>query len=331
MLGNNRLVIAALLATAMLPVSQVLAQGKGSSDYPSRPVRMIVPFAPGGASDTVGRIIQPAMAEQLKQQVVVDNRGGAAGNIGVELAVKASPDGYNFLLGNIGTMAINPNYYTKFPYRPLKDLIPVTQVVDVPGCLVVHPSLPAKSVKELIAHLKANPGKLNYGAPAPSSANALEMVSFLRATGTSAVEIAYKGGAGPAMIGLLGGEVQMMFVTFSSAVNFAKAGKVRMLSVISPDRNPAYKEIPTMREQGLNMTVGSWQGLFLPKGTPQPVVNKLFRAGVDMMKDPGVVKRLGDSGITIVTSKSPADFVAFVKSETDRFAKAIKDANLKTE
>jgi tripartite-type tricarboxylate transporter receptor subunit TctC len=326
-----RLLFAALLAATLVPAGAAHAQAKKKDDYPSRPVRMIVPFAPGGASDTVGRIIQPAMAELLKQQVVVDNRGGAAGNIGVELAVKASPDGYNFLLGNIGTMAINPNYYTKFPYRPLKDLIPVTQVVDVPGCLVVHPSLPVKSVKDLIAHMKANPGKLNYGAPAPSSANALEMVSFLRATGTDAVQIAYKGGAGPAMIGLLGNEVQMMFVTFSSAVNFAKQGRVRMLAVIQPDRNPAYKEIPTMREQGLDMVVGSWQGIFLPKGTPQPVVNKLFRVGVDMMKDPQVVKRLGESGITIISSKSPADFVAFVKSETARFAKAIKDAGLKTE
>jgi len=327
---QSRLALAVLFAAALSPASLVFAQGKGD-EYPSRPVRMIVPFAPGGASDTVGRIIQPAMADLLKQQVVVDNRGGAAGNIGVEVAVRANPDGYNFLLGNIGTMAINPNYYTKFPYRPLKDLIPITQVVDVPGCLVVHPSLPSKNLKEFIAHLKANPGKLNYGAPAPSSANALEMVSFLRATGTSAVEIAYKGGAGPAMIGLLGNEVNVMFVTFSSAVNFAKQGRVRMLAVISPDRNPAYPEIPTMREQGINMTVGSWQGLFVPKGTPQPVVSKLYRVGVDMMKDPGVTKRLGESGITIVSSKSPADFVAFVKAETDRFAKAIKDANLKTE
>jgi tripartite-type tricarboxylate transporter receptor subunit TctC len=325
------LLFAALLAATLVPAAGAHAQAKKKEDYPSRPVRMIVPFAPGGASDTVGRIIQPAMAELLKQQVVVDNRGGAAGNIGVELAVKASPDGYNFLLGNIGTMAINPNYYTKFPYRPLKDLIPVTQVVDVPGCLVVHPSLPVKSVKDLIAHMKANPGKLNYGAPAPSSANALEMVSFLRATGTDAVQIAYKGGAGPAMIGLLGNEVQMMFVTFSSAVNFAKQGRVRMLAVIQPDRNPAYKEVPTMREQGLDMVVGSWQGVFLPKGTPQPVVKKLYQVSVDMMKDPQVVKRLGESGITIVTSKSPADFVAFLKEETDRFAKAIRDANLKTE
>jgi tripartite-type tricarboxylate transporter receptor subunit TctC len=313
-----------------LPASLAWSQAK-KDDYPSRPVRMIVPFAPGGASDTVGRIIQPALADLLKQQVVIDNRGGAAGNIGVELAVRANPDGYNFLLGNVGTMAINPVYYVKFPYRPLKDLIPVTQVVDVPGCLVTHPSVPAKNVKELIAHLKSNPGKLNYGAPAPSSANALEMTMFLNATGTRAEQIAYKGGAGPAMIGLLGGEVQMMFVTFSSAVNFAKAGKVRMLGMISPDRNPALPEIPTMREQGLDMVVGSWQGVFVPKGTPQPVVNKLFKVSLDMMKDPLVVKRLGELGIVIVTSQSPAAFVAFVKAETNRFGKVIKDNNIKTE
>jgi tripartite-type tricarboxylate transporter receptor subunit TctC len=322
-------VLSALVAALAMSAPALAAQ-KGD-DYPSRPIRMIVPFAPGGASDTVGRIIQPAMADLFKQQVIVDNRGGAAGNIGVELAVKASPDGYNFLLGNIGTMAINPNYYVKFPYRPLKDLVPVTQVVDVPGCLVVHPSVPAKNVKDLIAHLKANPGKLNYGAPAPSSANALEMIQFLNATSTKAEQIAYKGGAGPAMIGLLGGEVQMMFVTFSSAVNFAKAGKVRMLSVISPERNPAYKEVPTMREQGLDMVVGSWQGVFLPKGTPKPIVDKMYKVSVDMMKDANVVKRLGDSGITIITSQSPADFVKFVKAETDRFGKVIKDNNIQTE
>jgi tripartite-type tricarboxylate transporter receptor subunit TctC len=327
---SKRYVIAACLLATLLPGSQVFAQAKQDA-YPSRPVRMVVPFAPGGASDTVGRIIQPAMADLLKQQVVVDNRGGAAGNIGVEVAVRATPDGHTFLLGNIGTMAINPNYYTKFQFRPLKDLIPITQVVDVPGCLVVHPSVPAKNVKDLIAHLKTNPGKLNYGAPAPSSANTLETIQFLHNTGTTAVQINYKGGAGPAMIGLMANELHMMFVTFSSAVNFAKQGRIRMLAVVSPERNPAYMEIPTMREQGLNLVVGSWQGLFVPQGTPKPVVNKLFQVGTEMMKDPRVTKRLGDSGITIVTSKSPADFVAFVKEETARFGKVIKDANIPTE
>ncbi len=326
----KRYLLAASILASLLPASLAWSQAK-QDDYPTRPVRMIVPFAPGGASDTVCLIIQPAMSDLLRQQVVIDNRGGAAGNIGVELAVRANPDGYNFLLGNVGTMAINPVYYVKFQYRPLKDLIPVTQVVDVPGCLVTHPSVPAKNVKELIAHLKSNPGKLNYGAPAPSSANALEMIMFLNATGTKAEQIAYKGGAGPAMIGLLGGEVQMMFVTFSSAVNFAKAGKVRMLGMISPDRNPALPDIPTMREQGLDMVVGSWQGVFVPRGTPQPVVNKLFKVSLDMMKDPLVAKRLGELGIVTVTSQSPAAFVAFVKAETDRFGKVIKDNNIQTE
>lgn len=327
---SQHYLLSALIAASLLPGSQAFGQAR-KDDYPSRPLRMIVPFAPGGASDFVGRIIQPAMNDLLKQQVVVDNRGGAAGNIGVEVVVRATPDGYTFLLGNVGTMAINPNYYVKFPFRPLKDLIPITQVVDVPGCIVVHPSLPAKNVKELIAHLKANPGKLNYGAPAPSSANNLEMTMFLRATGTDAVQIAYKGGAGPAMIGLLGNEVQMMFVTFSSAVNFAKQGRVRMLGVISPERNPANPEIPTMREQGLDMVVGSWQGLFVPKGTPQPVVSKLYKVGIEMMKDPQVIKRMTEGGVTIVSSKSPADFVSFVKNETERFGKVIKDANIQTE
>jgi len=323
-------VFAAMLAQATDALAQAKAKPK-DDDYPNRTVRMIVPFAPGGASDTVGRIIQPAMAELLKQQVVVDNRGGAAGNIGVEVAVRANPDGYTFLLGNVGTMAVNPVYYTKFPYRPLKDLIPITQVVDVPGCLVVHPTLQVKSAKDLVAHLKANPGKLNYGSPAPSSANRLEMEMFLGATGTKAVQVNYKGGAGPAMIGLLGNEVQMMFVTFSSAVNFAKQNRVRMLGVISPERNPALPDVPTMREQGFDMVVGSWQGIFVPKGTPQPIVNKLYKVGVEMMKDPQVVKRMAEAGITIVSSKSPAAFTAFVKSETERYGKVIKDANIETE
>jgi tripartite-type tricarboxylate transporter receptor subunit TctC len=299
--------------------------------YPTRPVRMVVPFAPGGASDFVGRIIQPAMAELLGQQVVVDNRAGAAGNIGVEVAARASPDGYNFLLGNVGTMAINPNVYTKFPVKPLRDLVGVTQVVDVPGSFVVHPAIPAKSVKEMVAYLKANPGKLNYGSPAPSSANRLEMEMFLMATGTRAEQINYKGGAGPAMIGLLGNEVQLMFVTFSSAHPFAKQGRVRMLGVIAPQRVPAAPDVPTMREQGFDMVVGSWQGIYVPVGTPAAVTSRLFKVGHEAMKNAEVVKRLTDGGVSIVTSASSAEFRKFWESENARFAKVIKDARIETE
>lgn len=302
-----------------------------AQDYPNRTLRMVVPFAPGGASDFVARVLQPRMTELLKQQVVVDNRSGAAGNIGVEVAAKANADGYTFLLGNVGTMAINANIFTKFPVKPLADLMPVTQVVDVSGCLVVHPTLPVKSVKEFIAYLKANPGKLNYGSPAPSSANNLEMLMFMAATGTQAQQVAYKGGAGPAMIGLLGNEVQAMFVTFSSAVTHAKSGRVRMLAAVSPERIPALPDVPTMREQGLNMVVGSWQGIYVPKGAPAPVVKKLFDVAHETMKHPEVIKRMAESGVSIVTSKSPDEFAKFWKSEHDRFAKVIQDAKIPTE
>ncbi len=319
--------------TALAAALSLLACGTAFSadNYPNRPVRMVVPFAPGGASDFVGRIIQPAMADLLKQQVVVDNRPGAAGNIGVEVGARASPDGYTFILGNVGTMAINPVYYTKFPYKPLRDLIPITQLVDVPGSLVVHPALPAKSVKELVAYMKANPNKLNFGSPTASSANSLEARMFLNVTGTSATEVPYKGGAGPATVGLLANEVQFMFATFSSTLTFAKQNRLRMLAIVAPERSSAMPDVPTMREQGFNMVVGSWQGLFVPKGTPTPVVNTLFKVGQDAMKDATVNKRLGDSGVAVVTSKSPADFTAFVKGETERFGKVIRDSNIQTE
>ncbi len=318
-----------VLATAL----SLFACGSALSaeTYPNRPVRMIVPFAPGGASDFVGRIIQPKLAELLKQQVVVDNRPGASGNIGVETAASATPDGYTFLLGNVGTMAINPVYYTKFKYKPLTDLIPITQVVDVPGSLVSHPSVPAKTVKELVAYMKANPGKTNYGAAAPSSANTLEALMFLNLSGTKATMVPYKGGAGPATIGLLGNEVQWLMATFSSTVNFAKQGRLRMLGIIAPQRSAAMPEAPTMREQGFDMVVGSWQGLFVPKGTPANVVSTVYKVGIETMKDATVLKKLGDSGVAAITSKSPADFRAFVQSETNRFGKAIKDNNIKTD
>src|SRR5687767_1942879 len=311
---HRRTAVLSALVVATLAPAAYAADAPGS-DYPSRPVRMIVPFAPGGASDTVGRILQPALADALKQQVVVDNRGGAAGMIGVEVAARANADGYNFLLGNIGTMAINPNYYTKATVKPQNELIGVTQVVDVPGALVVHPALPVKNVKDLVSYLKANPGKLNYGSPAPSSANRLEMEMFLMATGTRAEQINYKGGAGPAMIGLLGNEVQLMFVTFSSAHPFAKQGRVRLLGVIAPQRVPAAPDVPTMREQGFDMVVGSWQGIYVPVGTPAAVTSRLFKVGHEAMKNAEVVKRLTDGGVSIVTSASSAEFRKFWESE----------------
>lgn len=319
-----------LIAVTML--ASALPAAAQTQGYPTRPVRMIVPFAPGGASDYVGRILQARMSELLRQQVVVDNRAGAAGNIGVEVTATATPDGHTFLLGNVGTMAINPNIFPKFKYRPLRDLIPVTQVVDVPGALVVHPAIPVKTVQDFVTYLKANPGKLNYGSPGPGSANRLEMEIFQLLTGTRMTHVPYKGGAGPAMIGLLGNEVQTMFVTFSSAVNFAKQNRIRMLGVIAPKRVPALPDVPTMAEQGFKeMVVGSWQGVFLPKGTPQAIVTRLFQVSTETMKTPEIGKRLEDGGVDVVISENPAAFVKFVAVENERFGRVIREAKIETE
>ena len=316
-------------ALAALVVGASAAAAWAQDKYPQRPVRMVVPFAPGGASDTVGRIIQAKLSEELGQQIVIDNRTGAAGNIGVEVAARANADGYTLLLGNIGTMAINPSLYLKFPIKPVNDLIAITQVVDVPGSLVVHPTLPVNSVKELIEYAKANQGKLNFGSPGTGSANQLEMEFFMRATGIKMTHIPYKGGAGPAAVALLGNEVQLMFVTLSSSINFVKQGRMRALGIVAPKRVAAIPEVPTMAEAGFpSMTVGSWQGVFVPKGSPRDVVNTLFKAALKVMDDANVKKRLGDSGVEVIVSKSPEAFGAFVRAENERWAKVIKDAGV---
>jgi tripartite-type tricarboxylate transporter receptor subunit TctC len=316
-------------ALAALIVGFTAVAAWAQPKYPQRPVRMVIPFAPGGASDFVGRIMQAKFSEELGQQVVIDNRTGAAGNIGVEVAAHANPDGYTLLLGNIGTMAINPGLYLKFPIKPVNDLIAITQVVDVPGSLVVHPSLPVKSVKELIDYVKAHQGQLNFGSPGTGSANQLEMESFMRANGLKMTHVPYKGGAGPAAIALLGNEVQLMFVTLSSSITFVKQGRLRALGVVAPKRVAAVPDVPTMAESGFpSMTVGSWQGIFVPKGAPRDVVNVLYKATIKVMDDANVKKRLGDGGVDAVVSKSPEAFGAFVKAENERWAKVIKDAGI---
>jgi tripartite-type tricarboxylate transporter receptor subunit TctC len=304
----------------------------GQDKYPTRPVRMVVPFAPGGASDFVGRIISPGLGEALGQQVVIDNRTGAAGNIGVEVAARANPDGYTILLGNVGTMSINPGLYTGFTIKPVTDFIAVAQVVDVPGSLVAHPSLPANSVKELIDYAKANPGKLNFGSPGGGSANRLEMEFFMRATGIKMVHIPYKGGAGPAATALLGNEVQLMFVTLSSSINFVKQGRLKALGIVAPKRLSVLPEVPTMAESGFpSMTTGSWQGVFVPKGTPRAIVDRLFTVTTKVMDQAEVRKRLADGGVETVVSQSPEAFAAFVKAENQRWAGIIKDAGVTAE
>lgn len=299
-----------------------------STNYPNRPIRMLVPFAPGGASDSVGRIMQPALSQALKQQIVIDNRTGAAGNIAVEIVARATPDGYTLLLGNIGTMAINPSLYPTFPIRPLRDLIAITEVVDVPSLIVSHPSFPASSLKYFISYVKAHPGKVNFGSSGAGSANRLEMESFKRKAGLDMTHVPYKGG-GPAIIALLGNEIQVMVATFPSAINFVKQGRMKAFAVTAKHRVAVLPEVPTMPELGFaSMSNGSWQGVLVSKGTPAAIVQRLFEATIKVMHDPNVRKRLGDDGVHVVVSKSPKEFSEFIESENERFGTVIREAGI---
>jgi len=310
-----------LLLGILLPS---LALGQG---YPNKAIRMIVPFAPGGASDFVGRILQPRMSELLGQQIVVENRPGASGNIGLDAAAKAAPDGYTIFLGNVGTVALNPAVFPKLGVTPTRDFIHITQVVDVPGVLVINPEVKANTVKDIVAIAKAYPGKLNYASPGSGSQNRLEMEVFRKvAGGLDMVHVPYKGGAGPAVAGLAGGETHLMFVTASSAMTFVKNGRIKLLAVTSNKRLPAFPDTPTMAESGFpELTSGSWQGVFVPAGTPKEVVDKLYSVLIETMKTPEVVQRLGNGGVDVVVSK-PGEFTRFVENETERWSKAVKEA-----
>jgi tripartite-type tricarboxylate transporter receptor subunit TctC len=307
-----------------LALCPAIALGQG---YPSRPVKMIIPFAPGGASDFVGRIMQPKMSELLGQQIVIENRGGAAGNIGLEAAAKSDPDGYTVFLGNIGTIAINAAVFRSLNIKPQRDFIAVTEVVDVPGVMIANKSFPPNTVKEVVAYAKANPGKLNYGSPGSGSQNRLEMELFRQAAGgLDMLHIPYKGGAGPAVTGLIAGETQLMFTTAPSALGFINGGRLKVLAVTSAKRVAALPDVPTMVESGFPRSVsGSWQGIFVPKGTPRQVVDKLFTVTQQVMKTQDVVQRLATGGVDVVLSASPKAFAEFVASESERWGKVARE------
>ena len=313
----KRLFLAFLLVPAL-----ALAQG-----YPNRPLRMIVPFAPGGASDFVGRILQPRLSELLGQQVVVENRGGAAGNIGVEAAARSAPDGYTFLLGNIGSTAINPSVFPNLSILPTRDLLAVSQVVDVPSVLVAHPSFPPNSIKEVIEYARANPGKLKYASPGSGSQNRLEMEILRKLAGLDMVHVPYKAGAGPALTGLVAGETHLMFVTASSAVGHVKAGRLKALAVSTPKRMEQFPSAATTEEQGYpDLKASSWQGIFFPAGTPREIVDRMHAVTLQTMVSPEVVQRLANGGVIVTTSASPAAFAKFVADETQRWARVVKES-----
>ena len=309
--------LAASLALAALPGT--------AQNYPTKPVRVIVGFPPGGSLDVMTRLACEVLSRRLGQNFIVETRSGASGNIGVEVAAKAPADGYTFLLGNIGTMAINPSIYPKFPVRPVRDFAAVTQVVDVPVGLAAHPSVPVKNMKEFIAFAKLQKGKLNYGSAGAGSNGRLEMEQFMKLAGIDLVHIPYKGGAGAAATALLTGEVGVAFVSIASVMPHVRNGKMKILGVSAIRRVKALPDVPTMPELGYkDMKTGSWQGVYFPTGTSRAIIDRMFAAAVKTMADPEVIKRVNDSGAEVIVSSSPEDFTTFMREQNERFVRVVK-------
>ena len=309
----------------MLPTSSAQAQS-----WPSKPVRWIVPFAPGGGVDVTTRTIAQRLTTSVGQQFIIDNRGGANGNIGVELATKAPADGHTLLMATTGNITINPHIYSKLTFDPLRDLTPVIPAVDVINVLVVHPALPVKSVKELIALAKARPGELNYGSSGPGGSDHIATELFASQSGTKLTNISYKGGA-PAMVDLVAGNIQMMIATMAVAVGPIKGERLRALGVTSRKRFELMPQIPTVAEAGVpGYEAVFWFGTFVPNGTPREVVTRINGEIRSALQVPEVRQRLLESGL-VATGGSAEEFAAFVSSESKKWAKLVREKGIRVE
>jgi len=332
---NRKLTKALLGAMAGIFAAAAAQPARAAEDpakYPSQPIRMIVPFARGGASDFATRLLQPHLSEALGQQVVVENRAGAAGNVGMDVAARAAPDGYTVFLGNVGTISINPGMFADLTVKPDKDFIPISIVADTPGILIASLKFPPNNAKEMVAYVKANPGKVNFASPGSGSLNRLEMETFALSNGLQMTHIPYKGGAGPAVADVLGGHVEVMFSTISSAINHVKEGRLKALGVTTKQRVPGLPNVATLVEQGFPANVSSsWQGILVPAGTPRAIVDKLHAATVKAGSNPEVRQRMEDAGTIAVTSASPEEFKAYITTDTAKWMDVIKVTGAKPE
>jgi tripartite-type tricarboxylate transporter receptor subunit TctC len=317
--------LACISIGAALAPSPALAQ-----TWPSKPIRWIVPFAPGGGVDVTTRTIAQRLSSAVGQQFVIDNRGGANGNIGVELATKAPADGHTLLMATTGNIVINPHIYSRLTFDPLRDLTPVTPAVDVINVLVVHPALPVKSVKELIALAKARPNELNYGSSGPGGSDHIATELFASLSGAKLTNISYKGGA-PAMVDLVAGNIQLMIATMAVAVGPIKGGRLRPLGVTSNKRFELMAQIPTIAEAGVpGYEAVFWFGTFVPAGTPREIVTRLNSEIRNVLQVPDVRQRLLESGL-VATGSAVEEFAAFVPAESKKWAKLVKEKGIKAE
>ncbi|MGQ0522404.1 MAG: Bug family tripartite tricarboxylate transporter substrate binding protein [Betaproteobacteria bacterium] len=310
-----------------LLLTMVFAAPAAAQNYPVRPIRIIVPYAPGGSTDVVFRILAPRLSENLGQQVLVENRPGAASTIGLDLVAKSPADGYTVGVANIAYGA-NPTLYKKMPFDAERDLAPVSLVSIVTMVLSVHPSVPAKSVKQLIALAKSKPGTLNYGSAGNGSANHLATARFAHMTGTNLVHVPYKGG-GPAVVSIVSGETAVLFATIPSAIQHFKSGKLVPLGVSRAQRNAALPDIPTVAEAGVpGYEAIEWNGAMVPSGTPAAVVNRLHQAIVKAAAIPDIKERVNGLGADLV-GNSPDEFRTFLKNELATWGKVVKEVGMR--
>jgi tripartite-type tricarboxylate transporter receptor subunit TctC len=310
----------------VLPCTGVLGQS-----YPSKPIHLVVPYPPGEPLDIMARAIGHKLTEAWSQPVVVDNRAGAGGNIGADLVAKSPADGYTLLMGAVATHAINPTLYAKVPYDALKDFAPVALVAQVPNILVVNPSVPARSVRDLIELLRARPGYLNFGSGSTGSTGHLAGELFNTMAGVKMVHIPYKGGA-PAMADLLSGQVQLMFDNLANALPHVKAGRLRALAVTTLARAPAMPELPTLAESGLpGFDLSTWFGVMAPAGTTTEIVVKLNAEIVRALNAKDMRERLEKMGAEPPANNTPERFAAFIRAEAAKYAKVVRDSGAKVE
>ncbi len=298
-----------------------------AQEYPVRAIRMLVPFPAGGGSDTIARVTAQKLSAALGQQVVVDNRAGASGNIAAEIAAKATPDGYTLMFAN-SSLAITPAVYTRLAFDPVKDLVPVSMVSSYPFVLVVHPTLPVKSVKELIAHAKAKPGELTYSSAGAGTMSHLAMELFSLRTGVKLTHLPYKGAA-PASIGLLSGEAQLGFIVMPVAQVQINAGKLRGLAVAAKNRSAVVPQVPTMQEAGVaDNEALQWNGLFAPAKTPQAILDRLYREVIKALATAEVKQRFEAEGAD-PAGNTPKEFAAFFRAEAAKWADVTKRSGTK--
>ncbi|MGH8617357.1 MAG: Bug family tripartite tricarboxylate transporter substrate binding protein [Burkholderiales bacterium] len=319
--------IVAVATTGIVAISGVAHAQPHAQPFPTKPIRLIVSFAPGGTTDIVARILGQALTERLGQQIVIDNRGGAGGTIGTELVARSAPDGYTLVTCGINNHGMGPAIQKHLPYDPIRDFAPISLMYTVPNVLVVHPSVPVKSVPEFIAYAKKNPGKLSYGSSGPGSSPHLSMEWLRAITGIDVVHVPYKGG-GPAVTDLLGGQIQAMFNNVSTQQATIKAGRVRALGVTSAKRTPQLPDVPTFIEAGVpGFEVTAWQGICAPSGISKTVQTRLNVEVVAALNSPDLQRRLAEQGVDPAPN-TPADFAVFIRNEIAKWAKVVKSAGV---